>query len=202
MGAPRRFTHREFEKVRHLSPAEQARELGCSLRTVQRHYAGLRDTTPTILDPASGARTFYFDPDDERVVFGDIRTESHLLSDGRVFEIRPDVQLDFRSLPYDDGTFRMVVFDPPHLLWAGKRAWLAKRYGKLDRDSWRDDLRRGLAECFRVLDPGGTLVFKWSETDIPLREVLRLTPERPVLGHRSGKHARTHWVLFLKASDA
>ena len=62
-------------------------------------------------------------------------------------------------------------------------------------DSWRDDLRQEFAECFRVLMPGGVLIFKWSEVQVPLRDVLALTPERPLFGHPTGKS--THWVAFI-----
>lgn len=72
------------------------------------------------------------------------------------------------------------------------------KYGELDKDTWREDLRAGFAECFRVLKPEGVLIFKWSEFDIPLKEILALTPEKPLFGHRSGKQQKTHWVTFIK----
>ena len=151
-----------------------------------------------VLDPASGSRMFYFDREDERVTFGDIRDESHTLVDGRALEIHPDVLMDFRDLPYPDESFRVVVFDPPHLNNVGPRGWMGLKYGVLDKETWRDDLRAGFAECFRVLHEYGVLIFKWNETQIPLREILALTPEKPLIGHRSGKTARTHWVTFVK----
>lgn len=49
-----------------------------------------------------------------------------------------------------------------------------------------------------VLRPEGTLIFKWSESDIPVREVLALTPMKPLYGHRSGKAGKTLWVAFMK----
>jgi len=73
-------------------------------------------------------------------------------------------------------------------------------YGSLDKETWKDDLRKGFAECFRVLKPNGTLIFKWNEIDIPLKEVLALTNEKPLYGHKSGKKANTHWVAFVKES--
>lgn len=144
---------------------------------------------------------FYFDKTDGRVVFGDIRDESHVLCDGRALEIHPDVSLDFRELPFEDGTFRVVIFDPPHLERAGDKSWMGKKYGRLDPLTWRADLSRGFAECFRVLAPAGVLIFKWNETQIPISQILALTPERPLVGHRSGKTARTHWVTFLKTEE-
>jgi hypothetical protein len=67
-----------------------------------------------ILDPASSMRSFYFDKKDERVLFGDIRIkETHLLTNGQTIHIEPDEVMDFRSIPYEDGSFQCVVFDPP-----------------------------------------------------------------------------------------
>lgn len=155
-----------------------------------------------VLDPASGSRMFYFDRADDRVVFGDRRSESHTLCDGRALEVSPDVILDYRSLPYRDGEFRVVIFDPPHLTRVGRNGWMFKKYGGLDVTTWREDLAAGFAECFRVLADEGVLIFKWNETQIPVSQVLSLTQQRPLVGHvRGGKSADTHWVTFLKAAE-
>jgi SAM-dependent methyltransferase len=153
-----------------------------------------------VLDPASSMRSFYFNKTDERVVFGDIREdETHLLTNGQTIKIKPDEVMDFRAIPYPDETFEMVVFDPPHMLRLSEKSWMRKKYGVLDSENWRDDITKGFAECFRVLKTNGTLVFKWNEVSIPLKEILALTPQhKPVLGHPSGKRMGTHWVLFLK----
>ena len=66
-----------------------------------------------VLDPASSMRSFYFNKTDERVVFGDIREdETHLLTNGQTIHIKPDQVMDFRSIPYPDETFQMVVSFP------------------------------------------------------------------------------------------
>lgn len=151
-----------------------------------------------VLDPASGSRMFYFDKDDPRVEFGDNRTETHTLCDGRALEVAPDHIMDFRALPHPGETFHLVIFDPPHLVRVGENAWMGKKYGRLDRCTWPEDLRAGFAECFRVLKANGVLIFKWNETQIPVSSVLRLTDAKPLIGHRSGKAARTHWITFIK----
>ena len=71
------------------------------------------------------------------------------------------------------------------------------KYGALYSD-WRDMITKGFKECFRVLVPGGFLIFKWNETDIKVSEVLALTRENPVFGHKSGKRSNTHWICFMK----
>jgi hypothetical protein len=146
---------------------------------------------------------FWFDRADPRVVFVDKRRETHVLADSssaggsRLLVVDPDIQADFTALPFADESFPHVVFDPPHLVRNGKSGWLAKKYGKLGED-WREDLRKGFAECFRVLKPEGTLNFKWNETDIPVSQILALTPEKPFYGNRCGKSAKSHWISFVK----
>ena len=151
----------------------------------------------SILDPCSGSRMFYFNKTDPRVLFGDIRDETHTLCDGRTLNISPDQIMDFRALPFADDSFQIVIFDPPHLRKAGEASWLRKKYGILSND-WEEDLRKGFAECFRVLAKGGVLVFKWNETQIKVSKILNLTPHKPLIGHQSGKRSDTHWILFLK----
>lgn len=147
----------------------------------------------------------WFDRNNPAVVYGDLRQESIVVTDrshGRIegtrtLHIAPDVLNDFRSLPYPDESFYLVAFDPPHLVRAGKLSWMAAKYGKLG-PTWREDLRMGFDECFRVLKQHGTLVFKWNETQVKLSEVLALTPHNPLFGNTSGKKAGTHWLVFMK----
>lgn len=150
-----------------------------------------------ILDVCCGGRMFWFDKQDGRATFCDIRSEQHILCDGRELTISPDVQCDFTNLPFADNSFYMVVFDPPHLTKVGHNSWLAKKYGQL-KENWQQMIADGFKECFRVLKPNGTLIFKWSETDIKVSQILSLTDQKPVIGHKSGKMANTHWICFLK----
>ncbi len=75
---------------------------------------------------------------------------------------------------------------------------MGKKYGVLGK-GWRDDLQRGFSECFRVLAIDGVLIFKWNEIHIKVSEVLELTDQRPLFGHKSGKRSDTHWLCFIKA---
>ena len=158
---------------------------------------------PPVLDACCGSRMFWFDRKDPRALFVDKRRERHMTADRsakngeREIVIDPDIVADFTALPFNDNSFAHVIFDPPHIQRSGDTSWLFKRYGAL-RGDWREMLRKGFAECFRVLRPEGTLIFKWSEIDVPLREILTLTPEKPLFGHRTGRQAKTHWVAFLK----
>ena len=118
-----------------------------------------------ILDACCGSKMFWFDRENKNTVFMDNRQLSETLCDGRKLIINPDIVGDFRNMPFADNTFKLVVFDPPHLSSIGETAWMAKKYGKLS-ETWPADLRQGFSECMRVLEPYGILVFKWNEQQI------------------------------------
>lgn len=143
----------------------------------------------------------WFNKRDPRTLFVDKRCESFRPTGSkfanRDVEVAPDIQADFKRLPFPDEAFSMVVFDPPHIIRKELRGNVTKYYGALPED-WMSELRQGFRECFRVLKPDGTLIFKWCESQIPLTKILELTPHKPLFGHRSGKAARTHWCAFIK----
>ena len=137
---------------------------------------------------------FWFNKKHDDVLYMDSRQVSDVLCDGRSLEVNPDVIADFRNIPFGDESFYLVVFDPPHLLKAGQNSWLAKKYGKLT-ENWKEDIAQGFRECMRVLKQNGTLVFKWNEDQISLKDILSVTEFKPLFGSRRSK---THWVVFMK----
>jgi SAM-dependent methyltransferase len=146
---------------------------------------------------------FWFNKADGRTVFMDNRTESHTLPDissaggSRELVIAPDIRADFTNIPYPAESFALVVFDPPHFERNGAKSWVGLKYGTLSGD-WRETIRRGFAECFRVLRENGTLIFKWCADEIQVSQILALTDEVPLFGHKSGKQSKTHWIAFIK----
>lgn len=153
---------------------------------------------PQILDPCCGSKMMWFDREDPRAMFCDVRAEEHTLCDGRVMRVNPRTVADFRNIPFPDASFNLIAFDPPHLNSAGKKSWIRKKYGALNRLTWSEDLSKGFDECWRVLKPGGTLIFKWNETQIKLRDVLRCFSKRPAFGHTTTHNLKTHWIVFYK----
>lgn len=131
-----------------------------------------------ILDACCGSRMFWFDKYNPLALFVDKRSETLTAKDRgktRIIEIKPDVIADFTNLPFEDNSFYMVVFDPPHLKTLGATSWMAKKYGKLPKD-WQSLIHDGFTECMRVLKPYGTLVFKWNESEIKTVDVLSVIP--------------------------
>ena len=154
----------------------------------------------TILDACCGSRMFWFDKHQPDTLYIDNRIMPPTKqTNGATITVAPDIVMDFRKLDLPDNQFSLVIFDPPHILKrAGTRSWMKEKYGELDRETWQEDLRLGFAELFRVLKPGGILIFKWSEFDIMTKDILALTPVKPLFGHRSGKQQKTHWITFMK----
>lgn len=153
-----------------------------------------------ILDVCCGSRMFWFNKNNPNVIFNDIRRESHSLCDGRTLDINPDTTMDFRKLDFENNSFKLVVFDPPHLEKLGKNSWMAKKYGRLE-NGWKNDLERGFNECWRVLENNGILIFKWSEGDVSVKEVLKLFNKETLFGHTTGRSGKTKWMCFMKITD-
>jgi len=140
---------------------------------------------------------FWVDKQNPNVLFADIRNEEHTLCDGRSLEIKPDVEMDFTKMTFPDDSFKMVIFDPPHLNRLGKSSWMAKKYGVL-LPTWEMDIREGFNECMRVLEPYGTLIFKWNESQIKQSQILNAIGENPLITQRAGKGNNTIWMVYMK----
>lgn len=154
--------------------------------------------THKILDACCGSRMFYFDKNNPNVDFMDIRSFETILCDGRKLKVKPDIVADFRKMPFKDNTYKLVVFDPPHLNKVGENSWIAKKYGRLG-ENWTQDIKKGFDECMRVLEPYGVLIFKWNEEQISLKQLLECLNKKPLFGN---KRSKTHWLVFIKEGEA
>ena len=161
------------------------------------------DEKKRIIDVCCGSKMFWFNKENPDVEFCDIRelpkTEYY---PGRYIEISPDTMCDFTNLHFADNSFHLAVFDPPHLEWAGDKSIMATKYGKLTGD-WREMLSAGFNECMRVLKPNGVLIFKWSEIQFSLSEILPLFNQEPLFGNKCRKRGnKTHWLCFMKGAES
>lgn len=159
---------------------------------------------PPVLDACCGSRMFWFNKQDDRALFVDKRRETHPIDIGTPgtigkgpIVVNPDILADFSNLPFPDESFYMVVFDPPHMIKDFDTGFMSKKYGLLNGD-WQSMISKGFSECFRVLRPFGTLVFKWADVSLPVSRILELTPHKPLFGHKTAKKCTSHWVVFMK----
>lgn len=91
---------------------------------IQPHLHKTLCYTP-VLDACCGGRQFWFDKSNPLATFQDIREETVTWNDDnghqkRKLEIKPDIIGDFTKMGFDDETFYLVVFDPPHFATLGK----------------------------------------------------------------------------------
>lgn len=151
-----------------------------------------------ILDACCGSKMFWYDKHERHTTYIDKREETGEVKDRqfiRKVSVDPDIVADFRNMPFANNTFDLVVFDPPHLIWAGENSWLKMKYGVLPETDWQSYIKKGFDECMRVLKPTGTLLFKWSNNQIEFDQVFKVIGQKPILGDKRGS---TRWSVFIK----
>ena len=154
-----------------------------------------------VLDVCCGPKGMWFDKHDPRALFLDKRMQTYVDTypcGTKTNVIDPDIIGDFTDIKQSDNSFWLVVFDPPHIEQSTE-SQITKKYGSL-RGDWREEIRKGFSECFRVLKPNGTLIFKWNESEIKSSDVLKLIPYKPLFGHTTGRQSKTIWMAFMKQS--
>lgn len=167
---------------------------------------GTRTVQEEVLDATAGGRGIWLDKDHDNCLFVDCREREAGFTGqpGRTWAIEPDEVQDFRDLPYADEDFNLVVFDPPHLIredgMEQLTGYITKSYGALNAETWQADIEAGFDELWRVLKPGGTLVFKFADNDVDFRDVLALAPAEPLFGTTTKKTSKVEnrWFVFHK----
>ncbi len=141
------------------------------------------------------------DKNNPNVLYMDIRQEEKGFNKyRRSQEVQPDLIGDFRDMPFKDKTFKMVVWDPPHLTKLGETSHFYKIFGKLHNETWPYDLGQGFKECWRVLEDYGVLIFKFNNGNIPYKKVLALFKEQHLFAHTNDSKGKslTSWFVFMK----
>ena len=160
-----------------------------------------------ILDATCGGKSIWNpkNRDNDETLFIDKRQEEKGFpgKGGESYGVEPDEIQDFRDLPYDDEEFKLVIFDPPHVVkdngMESITGVVQKKYGALHAETWQHDLKKGFEELFRVLEEGGTLVFKFADSDIDFQDVLELSPYKDLAGTRTKKTScENRWFVFQK----
>lgn len=154
-----------------------------------------------ILDACCGPRSIWVQKEQENTLYIDVRKEEKgFIAQRPNCNINPDVILDFRKLPFQDKKFKLIVWDPPHLIQRKQTGIIIKKYGSLNPISWEDDLKKGFAELWRCLDNYGVLIFKFCNLNIPINKVINLFPHKPLFGTTTNKrdNAITRWFTYMK----
>lgn len=151
-----------------------------------------------ILDATAGPKGMWYQKSHPYVTFLDRRNGKY----GK-YKIKPDVTSDWKDMPFPDNSFDMVIFDPPHIIQNADSGHMVDEYGRLGIDTWQQELQVGINQCFRVLKKDGFFVLKWAETkrwghSIPIEQILKLIPYKPLFGTRTGNSNNNHWIVFLK----
>jgi hypothetical protein len=130
----------------------------------------------------------------------------------------------FEHLPFKDGAFEKVIYDPPHTVDRRNTLWAtcdpidglgplfaAFPYGAYPNiAALRKSVEAGLCEGSRVLQDGGTLIFKWSDSEKSWGWAIDLIRKScPELQLRRLKHLRTatgtknftFYAWYRKADD-
>ena len=153
-----------------------------------------------ILDACCAGRMIWFNKNHPNTLYVDIRKEEKgFIKERSNFEVNPDMIADFRNFhQFEDKSFKLVVFDPPHIKRQNNKSWISQKYGMLDLKNWRRDLKKGFDECWMVLEDHGILIFKWSEAGIKTKKILELFEKEPLFGHTTSKSGNTKWMCFMK----
>jgi len=149
-----------------------------------------------ILDATAGYRMMWVNKNHPNTLYIDKRPE-----------VNPDIVTEWKNLQFiPDKAFKLIVFDPPHIIQNSDKGNLVRDYGRLSPATWQEDLQAGFKELWRVLDDYGILIFKWSELcHKSLKQVLDLFPEKPLFSQISrvkadhfNRESHTYWCCFMK----
>ena len=152
-----------------------------------------------ILDACCGSRMFWINKRHPNAIYIDKREYNKGFIDNRPNrELKPDKIMDFRKLKFQDKSFKLIVFDPPHLIGKEDGCRITKTYGALNKETWKEDIKKGFDECWRVLQDFGILIFKWNEASVKKRDILEVINKEPLFGHPNGSKIPTHWFCFMK----
>ncbi len=151
-----------------------------------------------ILDVCCGGRMFWFNKNHPNTLYIDKRTRQKGHNKARPnHSIIPDIEMDFTKLKFKDNSFKLVVMDPPHL-FGSESGNMLQQYGWLEKDNWKEDIKKGFDESMRVLEPYGILIFKWNECSVKRKEILKVLEIEPLFGHQIISKIPSHWFCFMK----
>ena len=152
-----------------------------------------------VLDMSAGNRAIWIEKEWPDAVFVDCR-----------YSVHPNVVCDSRQLPFPNGIFDLVVFDPPHENF-GKNGKCSKLYGWHTTEEIKDIVKCSSREAWRVTKPNSLMLLKWNDHGQRLGKILEIVgaPWLALLGHKvsakqwtnadgSLRGSSTFWVALLR----
>jgi hypothetical protein len=172
-----------------------------------------------ILDATAGNRSIYQYKKSENIIFIDIEKQ---------LWVKPTAFADSRKLPFKDGAFHTVIFDPPHdwggdpfdftmgkflksHQWGRTKPYQITYYG-WDKYKHKAEIIKYIYESqkefARVTTDTGLLLVKWCEVRFTIERLLtmltewRLLIEIPVHdpNHTYGQ-SQTYWLIMEKRKE-
>ena len=156
-----------------------------------------------ILDACCGGKQFWYNKNHPNTIYIDIRKGNFPTPDWPTFKVDPNIVMDFRKMDFPDKSFKLVIFDPPHMK-LGPNSHMADRYGVFYAWEIRQLVFEGFREFERVLKKDGTVMFKWNDHDVNLGKILELAPAnfQPLFAQKVAIRTRhssvTSWVCLIK----
>jgi hypothetical protein len=153
------------------------------------------------LDCTAGNRMLWANKNPPNTVFTDRNRE---------IQIQPDVRCDYRFLPFRDGVFSVIIFDPPH----AARGRISREYEHQNPAAWSyygwdctdRELREGIRGASREFTRLTKRVcLKWSDVDHGEQWILGMMREWRPIHKRIIKYSRveriaSYWMTLVPAA--
>ena len=147
---------------------------------------------------------------DDEIIYVDIRKGAFPLDrwERKPIIVEPTVVADLKRLPFKDGCFNLILFDPPHGNFS-LDTFMGVKYGGLTETEFTYLIVWANREFWRVLKPGGVVFAKVMDNNNRYKRLLRaFVAFKPLLdidfeskGHHALEWNRTHWILFVRRDD-
>jgi SAM-dependent methyltransferase len=148
-----------------------------------------------ILDATAGTRMMWYQKHCPLATYIDIRPE-----------VEPDIVMDCTHTSFPDGTFDLILFDPPHKN-LGASSVLLRPFGHFTHAEIYYLVENAFIEFNRILKNSGVVVLKWNTHSIKLSRILAMAAPHftPLFGQRVSYHnngeSSTYWTLLCKSKE-
>ena len=147
-----------------------------------------------ILDATAGYRMMWWDKQHPETVYMDQRKS-----------VKPDIVARWQNLPFIDGCFNLIVWDPPHT-YSGPQGIFREKFGVLNPDTWHYEHYKAFKEFRRVLKDKAFLILKWNDASKNVNKIINMADGwRPMFGHKTAfnnkNKGQTLWFCFMKKPE-